>query len=183
MVWGRRELAAPLLHSHMARHLRPLVDNNRLKKKERKKANLQTMTKKKIKKTRAVQFAVKAKRTQALGFRKSWALNGRKDALFLGHHLPLKPRERQESSHFKVCDIFCHELALVRSEVALLLYPLVVQTHYKVSVSVPTAQWVHMEDAWHTEGCIHVLYPILKFPLALWALLGSSPHIASLQLP
>jgi hypothetical protein len=55
----------------MARHLRPLVDNNRLKKKERKKANLQTMTKKKIKKTRAVQFAVKAKRTQALGFRKS----------------------------------------------------------------------------------------------------------------
>lgn len=35
----------------MARRLRPLVDNNRLKKKKKKKANLQTMTKgKKIKK-------------------------------------------------------------------------------------------------------------------------------------
>lgn len=34
MVWGRRELAAPSLHPDMARCLRPLVGNNRLKKKK-----------------------------------------------------------------------------------------------------------------------------------------------------
>lgn len=132
-LWGRRQLATPSLYPDMARRLRPLVDNNRLKKK--KKANLQTMTKKKLKKTRAIQFAVKAK--QALGFLKSWVLKSRKNGLFLRRHLPLKPLERQETSHFQVCDTFCHELALARSEVALLLHTLVVQTHFTKLVFQP----------------------------------------------
>lgn len=145
-------------------------------------AKKKTKTKTKTQKTKAIQFAVKTKSKQALGSLKSWVLKNRKNGLFLGHHLPLKPLERQETSHFKVCDTFCHQLALVRSEVALLLYTLVVQTHFTKLVFQPkqhSESTCRMPDT--QKGCIHVLYSYSKVTLSLWAPLGSSSHRVSLQ--
>lgn len=148
----------------MARCLRPLVGNNRLKKK----ANLQTITKKKnlkIKTTKSNTISSQSREKIALGFLQSQALNSMKtvcvlDTTCLGNHW------RDGKLHiFKVCDTFCHELALVRSEVALLLYTLVVQTHFTKLVFQPkqhSESTCRMPDT--QRGCIHVLYPYPTVP-------------------
>lgn len=155
---------APSLHPDMARCLRPLVGNNRLKKKSKFTDHYQEKNLK-IKQPRAIQLAVKAERRQALGFLQSQALNSMKtvcvlDTTCLGNHW------RDGKLHiFKVCDTFCHELALVRSEVALLLYTLVVQTHFTKLVFQPkqhSESTCRMPDT--QRGCIHVLYPYPTVP-------------------